>query len=118
MNDNEKQFEDFIRDIKFNDTPDPKHRDKLEQGLLAAIQKQPRQRQQPLKIWRIIMKSKITKLAAAAVVLIGISVMGWFSSKPNTPEALSSFTLLSRACAAEKTLFYSQRDSLIPNTGT
>ncbi len=66
MNDNEKQFENFISDIKFDDTPDPKHRDKLEQDLLAAIQKQPQQ----IKNWRIIMKSRITKLAAAAVIII------------------------------------------------
>ena len=29
MNDREKQFEDFVRDIKFDDTPDANHRDKL-----------------------------------------------------------------------------------------
>jgi hypothetical protein len=70
MNDNEKQFEDFVRGIQFDDTPDPKHRDRLEQDLLAAIQKQPRRKEQPFEIWRVIMKSRITKLAAAAVILI------------------------------------------------
>lgn len=70
MTDNEKQFEDFVRGIKFDDSPDYSHRDKLEQDLLAAIQKQPRQKEQPFEIWRIIMKSKITKLAAAAAILI------------------------------------------------
>jgi hypothetical protein len=68
MNDNEKQFEDFVNNIKFDDTPDPKHRDKLEQNLLCAMAKQPRQ----IKIWKIIMKSPIIKLAAAAVVIIGL----------------------------------------------
>lgn len=66
MNDNERQFANFARDIKFDDTPDPKHRDELEQELLVAIQKQPRR----INIWRIIMKSGITKLAAAAVILV------------------------------------------------
>jgi hypothetical protein len=103
MNDNEKQFEDFVRDIKFNDTPDPEHRDKLEQDLVAAFQKQPRH----INIWRTIMKSRITKLAAAAIILIGISVIGWLSTSPDTPETMSSFALLSKACAAEQTLFYS-----------
>jgi hypothetical protein len=70
MNDNEKQFEDFVRGIKFDDTPSPTHRDKLEQDLLAAVRKQPRQKKQPFEIWRIIMKSGITKFAAAAVILI------------------------------------------------
>lgn len=72
MNDSEKQFEKFVSDIKFNDTPDYGHRNKLEQRLLAAMAKQPRQKPQPLKIWRIIMKSRIIKLAAAAVIIIAV----------------------------------------------
>ena len=66
MNDEERQFEDFVSNIKFDDTPDPKHRNKLEQNLIDAIAKQPQQ----IKIWRIIMKSQITKLAAAAVIAV------------------------------------------------
>jgi hypothetical protein len=103
MVDNEKQFEDFIRGVKFDDTPDPDHRDRLEQNLLAAIRKQPRQ----IKIWRTIMESRITKLAVAAVIVIGISVVGWFLSSYNAPEGMSSFRLLSNACATEQRLFYS-----------
>jgi len=72
MDDNEKQFENFIHQIKFDDSPDYDHRDTLEQDLLAAIQKQPRQRRKPIEIWRIIMKSQITKLAVAAVIIIGV----------------------------------------------
>ena len=70
MNDNEKQFEDFVSNIKFDDTPDPDHRNKLEQDLIAAIAKQPRQ----IKIWRIIMKSKIIKLAAAACIILAVLI--------------------------------------------
>ncbi len=40
MNDNEKQFQDFVRNIKLDDTPDPQHRDKLEQDLLTVLAKQ------------------------------------------------------------------------------
>jgi outer membrane lipoprotein-sorting protein len=76
MNDDEKQFEDFIRGIKFDDTPDSDHRDKLEQELHSALAKQPRQKQQPLQIWRIIMKNQITKFAAAAAVIIVIMIIG------------------------------------------
>ena len=68
MNDNEKQFEDFVSNIKFDDTPDADHRNKLEQNLLCIMAKQPRQ----IKIWRIIMKSRITKIAAAALIFIGL----------------------------------------------
>jgi len=68
MNDSEKQFEKFVRGIKFNDTPDPNHRDKLEQKLLAALAKQPQQE----RIWRIIMKTKIAKFVAAAVIAVAV----------------------------------------------
>lgn len=68
MDNNEKQFEDFVSDIKFDDTPDHEHRDKLEQNLLCAVAKQSRQ----IKIWRIIMRSKITKLAVSAAIAIAV----------------------------------------------
>jgi hypothetical protein len=58
-------------------------------------------------IWRTIMKSRITRFAAAAVILIAISVLGWLSSDPGIPEDMSSFTLLANACAAEQSLFFS-----------
>lgn len=74
MTDNKKQFEDFVRQIKFNDTPDPSHRDKLEQDLLAAMAKQPQQKESPIKIWRTIMKTKIAKLATAAVIIIAVTL--------------------------------------------
>ncbi len=106
MNNNEKQFEDFVRGIRFDDTPDPNHRDRLEQGLLTAIRKRPRQKEQALKVWRIIMRSQITKFAAAATILIVVSVMGWFLSSRSAPEDMSSFRLLSKASASEQTLFY------------
>ncbi|MHC4259058.1 MAG: hypothetical protein ACYSTF_01405, partial [Planctomycetota bacterium] len=74
MTDNEKQFEDFVRRIKFDDTPDPNHRDRLEQGLLQAMAKQaPRQ----TKVWRTTMRNQIARIAAAAVIamviLVGVS---------------------------------------------
>lgn len=88
MNSNEKQFEDFVSNIKFDDTPDPDHRNKLEQDLLVALTKQPRQ----IKIWRTIMKSQITKLAAAAVivvaVLIGISTFNGTTAWAKVIKAL------------------------------
>jgi len=96
MTDNEKQFEDFAHQIKFDDTPDPDHRDKLEQDLLTALTKQtPRQ----IKIWRTIMKTKIAKLATAAAIIL-IAVLGiTLLEKSTTPawaieqtiEALKKF---------------------------
>jgi hypothetical protein len=85
MNDDERQFEDFVSNIKFDDTPDSDHRNKLEQDLLRVLTKQPRHKQ-PLKIWRIIMKSRITKLTTAAAVIILIAVISiTFLEKSVTP---------------------------------
>lgn len=75
MSDNEKEFENFVRGIKFDDTPDSSHRDKLEQDILVALAKRTLQQQRSLtETWRIIMKSRITKLAtaAAAVLIVGL----------------------------------------------
>jgi hypothetical protein len=104
MNDNEKEFEKFVREIKFDDTPDLSHRDKLEQDLIkfddtpdlshrdkleqdlvAVLERQPRQKEQPFRIWRIIMKSRITKLAAAAVIVgaVILSIHLWDNSIPS-----------------------------------
>jgi len=106
MADYEKQFENFIRGIDLDDTPDPKHRDKLEQNLLTVLAKTPR-RPNPLReIWRTIMNSRMTKLCAAAAVLILVATVGWLSSKHGSNQQIPSFTLMARACAAERTLFY------------
>lgn len=102
----EKDFENFILGIEFDDIPDPNHRDKLEKDLLAALVRQSRRKYQPVKTWRTIMNSKMTKLYAAAAVLIILAIVGWLSSQPGPPQAISSFTLLARACAAERVLYY------------
>ncbi len=71
MNNNEKQFENLVRGIRFEDTPDYSHRDKLEKDILAALANRTGQQEQsPTETWRIIMKSRITKLAAAAAIIV------------------------------------------------
>ena len=69
MNDNEKYIAEFVKDIPF-DNPDNKHRDKLKNQLLHAF---PKHRLQltvhNVRVWRIIMKGRIPKLAAAAVII-------------------------------------------------
>jgi len=70
MNDNEKYIEELVNDIPF-DAPDDEHRDKLKKQLLNAF---PKHRLQPtvqtVNVWRKIMKSRISKLAAAAVIVL------------------------------------------------
>ena len=72
MNDNEKYIEEYVKDIPF-DAPDEKHRDELKKQLLSSF---PGHRLQPkvhtLQIRSRIMKSGIPKLAAAAVIAIGV----------------------------------------------
>lgn len=82
MADNEKQFEDFVRGIKFDDTPDRNHRDRLEQDLFTALAKQaPRQ----IKVRRMIMKSQVSKLTTAAAIIL-IALLGiTFLQKSATP---------------------------------
>ena len=56
-------------------------------------------------IWRLIMKSRMTKLAAAAVIaIVGIASWAIFHHDVERPM-LSSIELLKKAQAAEKTLF-------------
>jgi hypothetical protein len=54
--------------VKFDDTPNIRHRDRLEQDLLRVLIKQPGHQQTPQKIWRTIMKTKIAKFTTAAVI--------------------------------------------------
>ena len=74
MTDREKEFENFVRDIRFDDTSDYIHREKLEQNLLVALNRQSRHKTQTPSIWRIIMKSQITKLATAAVIIVAVAI--------------------------------------------
>lgn len=81
MNDNEKYIEEFVNDIPF-DAPNEKHRDELKNQLLNTF---PKHRLQPtvqtVNVWRTIMKSKISKLAAAAViVLAGFLALNFFDT--------------------------------------
>ena len=86
MTDNEKQFENFVRDIRFDDAPDANHRDRLEQRLIAAMAKQSRQKVSPLTIWRTIMSMRITKLTAVAAVII-IAALGIIFFEKSTKPA-------------------------------
>ena len=79
MNDNEKYIEEFVNDIPF-DAPNEKHRDELKNQLLNTF---PKHRLQPtvhtVNVWSTIMNSKISKLAAAAViVLAGFLALNFF----------------------------------------
>ena len=79
MTDREKEFENLVRDIRFDDTPDYNHRDKLEQDILSSLNNQSQHKTQAFKIWGIIMKNRTTKYVAAVIILmiiIGIIELG------------------------------------------
>jgi len=80
MDDNEKYIEEFVKDIPL-DGVNPEHRDALKTQLLNAF---PRHRLQPtdhrVPMWRIMMRTPIAKLAAAAAIVavlwVGLNVTG------------------------------------------
>jgi hypothetical protein len=74
MTDREKEFENLVRDVRFDDKPDYNHRENLEQKLLAALDRQSQHKLKALKTRRFIMKDRITKLAVAAAVIVAVSI--------------------------------------------
>jgi hypothetical protein len=118
MNNNERQFEEMIKKMTFDDKPDYRHRDKLHQELLAAYAgRQWQQERQSLQmgIWRAIMQSRITKLAAVAALVAVVVVGSWLFTKPGPNRQISSLELLAKAQAAEKALFAGDRIAHIIN---
>ena len=80
----ESDFEKVVSRLNIDDKPSDAHRETLRRQMLSAFNETRRRTLQPAATWqtvgRIIMKSPITKLAAAAViiivVLIGINQFG------------------------------------------
>jgi hypothetical protein len=70
MIENERQFETFVRRLKLDDAPDHRHRDKLEQKLLAALAQSPQRKQSRLNIWRLIIRRTPKRLVAAVLVVV------------------------------------------------
>jgi hypothetical protein len=71
MNDNKEDIVQVLEDVTFDEAPDRGHQDLLEQKLLLnfnAAQSRHNSR------WRIVMNNKMAKLAAAAVIAIGVFV--------------------------------------------
>ncbi len=81
MNDNDKYIQEFVKDLPF-EAANPKHRDGLKKELLNAF---PKHRLQPtghtVGVWRTIMKSRITRLAAAAVIVLAAILALTFFNK-------------------------------------
>jgi hypothetical protein len=83
MSDTEKQFENFVRTIRFDDKPNLQHREEIEKDLLQALSQKQSPRSE--KMWRIIMKSQTTKFAAAAIIILAVALMVFVLDRTTTP---------------------------------
>jgi hypothetical protein len=113
MNPNERKFEELMSKMTFDDKPDYRHRDKLEQELLAAFarrqwQQEKQSRQTPwgqAGVWRTIMQNRPMRLVAAAAVIAVVGIASWAIFHHDVTAPITSLELLAKAQAAEKSLF-------------
>lgn len=71
MSDNQKDIEHMLEGVTFDDAPYHGHQDVLEKKLLLNFNAARSRRSSK---WRVVMTSKIAKLAAAAMIVIGVFV--------------------------------------------
>jgi len=118
-----KQLETFLKGPEFKTCPE-----KDQQVLERALDRFRRNRQNmnPVSLWRLIMKSPITRVAAVILLMVGIAVVKWqISDKSNNQTSpLTFLSLINTACAAEQTFFtgdsivhITHEITLYPNTG-
>ncbi len=72
---NENEFKKIVSRLNIDEKPNPAHRNRLRKQMLSVFGKtgeQPETESRPL--WRMIMKNPITKLSAAAVIIIAVLV--------------------------------------------
>ncbi len=86
---NEADFENTVSRLKIDDKPTAAHRESLRREMLFAFDEttpQSERRTTPLGVFRrTIMRSPITKLAAAAVMVIGLGTVAYVIDKATTP---------------------------------
>jgi hypothetical protein len=107
MNPNERKFEELMSKMTFDDKPDYRHRDKLEQELLAAFARRQWQQEKQSRqngVWRTIMQNKMRLIAAAAVIAI-VGIGSWAMFHKEVVKPMLAMELLAKAQAAEKELF-------------
>ena len=72
---NEDDFKETVSRLNIDDKPNPRHRESLRGQMLSAFDKSAEQSETESRpLWRTIMKSPITKLAAAAVIILAVLV--------------------------------------------
>jgi len=72
---NEDDLKETVSRLNIDDKPNPAHRESLREQMLSVFDTSEEQSiSQSRPLWRTIMKSPITKLAAAAVIIIAVLV--------------------------------------------
>ncbi|MHC4655047.1 MAG: hypothetical protein ACYS91_08505 [Planctomycetota bacterium] len=72
---NEDDLKETVSRLDIDDKPNPAHRESLRGQMLSVFNKSGERTQTESRpLWRTIMKSPITKLAAAAVIIIAVPV--------------------------------------------
>jgi len=72
---NESDFKKLINRLDIDDKPDASHRENLRQQMLSVFKESVQQKPKIIllqSVWRTIMKSRITKFAAAAVIAVAV----------------------------------------------
>jgi hypothetical protein len=100
-----QKLEKYLRGSEFKTFPE-----KDQQVLERALDRFRRNKQNmhSVSLWRLIMKSPITRVAAVLLLVAGIAIMSWqgLKSRSNDQRSfLSLFSLINTACAAEQTFF-------------
>ena len=83
MFENEDDFKNIVSRLNIDDKPNDAHRENLRRQMLTTFS----EGQQPKSIWQSIIKSPITKLAAAAVITIAVVLSITFLDKSVIPVA-------------------------------
>jgi outer membrane lipoprotein-sorting protein len=89
----ESEFRNIINRLNIDTEPNPMHRDDLRAQMLRVFNEAKQQSQKPKTphgvLRRIIMKSPITKLAAAAVIVIGVFGLTFFFAQTSESIVLA-----------------------------
>ena len=103
MFDNNEQFEDFIESLPLTDKVNHQHKEQLERMLLEKYVPATKHQAHKNKLWSSIMNKKLVKIAAAAVIIIALSII----FIPGAPKGTNSVQLLENVCNAENSFFNS-----------
>jgi hypothetical protein len=100
-----QQFKIYLKGSEFKTSPE-----KDQQVLEKALERFRRNKQEmnSVSLWRLIMKSSITRVAAVLLLIAGIGFISWRGLDNQSNDQRSPLTFLSilnTACAAEQTLF-------------